>query len=233
MLSKYYSPDITEGATPSLRKKDYTPEADSDFSTVAKKVSDAWEANPGITLLWKTQAQFAAMVAGFDADYGTDLSTGSGRPSISATLRNLDKQIDIGVTEIKVYIQKKFKSPNGPPEYPRYGIVHTSKGGYRFPADRDQRKNNLDLMLAAIVADGFGAEPYGTAYWADIKTNYLAALASATTVDGTVSTSASSKNNQKKAISKVMTALRSVLRGNYPDTYKAVYRDWGWQKEDY
>ena len=21
--------------------------------------------------------------------------------------------------------------------------------------------------------------------------------------------------------------------GNYPDTYKSVYRDWGWQKENY
>lgn len=233
MLRKFYWPDATDGTAPKPRKKDYTPDGDSDFLTVAKKVSDAWALNPGITLLWITQVQFAAMVAAFAADYSTDISTSGGRQSIAATLRNLDKQIDIGVTEIKVYIEKKFKSPNGPPEFPRYGIVHTAKGGYRFPADRDQRKNNLDLMLAAIVADGFGAEPYGTAYWTNIKTAYIAALASASTVDGTVSTSSSSKNNRKKAISKVMTALRSVLLGNYPDTYKAVYRDWGWQKEDY
>lgn len=30
-----------------------------------------------------------------------------------------------------------------------------------------------------------------------------------------------------------MDSLRLLLKANYPDTYAAVYRDWGWHKEDY
>lgn len=236
MLQKQLHPDAVDAGAPpakaSKKSKSITPRKDADFLTVSKDVSAAWLANPTITLLWKTQAEFAAMFTAYETAFGSRLSDGGNRPSITNTLKNLDKQIDTAIKEVKIYIQRKFKKDNAIPEYARYGIVHVNKK-YQFPLDRDQRKNSFPLMLAAIAADGFDAEEYGTAFWETMKTDYTKALDKANATDGNVSTNVATKNEQKAAITKVMDSLRLVLKGNYPDTYAAVYRDWGWQKEDY
>ena len=58
-------------------------------------------------------------------------------------------------------------------------------------------------------------------------------LTQATATDGTVSIKVSSKNVLKDRVKKTMNCLISVIRGNYPDTYKAELRAWGFQKEKY
>lgn len=236
MLTKQLHADAADagGATPAPKKakKDYTPRADADFLTVCKAVMISWLANPAITLLWINQAAYAAMVAAYETSYSTRLSDGSMRPSITQTLDQLDKQMDDALSEVKVYIQKKFKKANAEAQYARYGIIH-NKNTYQLPRDRDNRKTSLPLMIAAIATDGFGAEEFGTVFWTTMKTNYELALSNAGDTDSLVSKGAAGKNEQKKNITKVMNALRFVLRGNYPDTYAAVYREWGWQKEDY
>ena len=236
MLTKQLHADAAasggETITPKKNKKEYTPQADTDFLTVSKNVSKSWLANPAITLLWINQAAFNTMVTIYETSLNTRLSDGSFRPSITQTLNQLDQQMDDAVSEVKVYIQKKFKKENAIAQYARYGITK-SNASYQLPKDRDSRKTNLALMITAIAADGFAAEEYGTAFWTAIKTSYELALNNATTTDSSVSKNTAGKNLQKKNITIVMNALRYVLRGNYPDTYTAVYRDWGWQKEDY
>lgn len=236
MLTKQLHADVADagGATPPAKKnkKNYTPNADADFLTVCKNVNTAWLANPAITLLWVTQASFNTMITGYEAAFASRLSNGGSRPSITQNLSVLDDQMDAAVSEVKVYIQKKFKKANATAQYARYGIVH-EHGSYQLPRDRDNRKASLFLMIAAIAADGFGAEEYGTAFWTATQTKYNLTLDNAVNNDGSVSGSVSGKNKQKKNITAVMSALRFVLRGNYPDTYAAVYREWGWQKEDY
>ena len=55
----------------------------------------------------------------------------------------------------------------------------------------------------------------------------------ATTVDGSVSKKVGDKNELRKTILKTHNALINVLKANYPDTYKSVIREWGFQKEKY
>ena len=86
-------------------------------------------------------------------------------------------------------------------------------------------------MVAAIDADGFGNEEYGNTFWRDMQTNYSAALDAAGATAGNVSTKVAGKNRLKKDIKNVLNSLLLVLKGNYPDTYPGVYREWGWQKE--
>lgn len=102
-----------------------------------------------------------------------------------------------------------------------------------LPTDHSERNQKLSMMGEAITANGFSAKTYGTAFWTATKTAYNDALTGANNTDGSVSAAVGTKNQQKAQINKVMVALRYVLRGNYPDTYAEVYRDWGWQKEDY
>lgn len=235
-LKKHLHPDAAPEATGGDDGKSNNtriiPQADVDFMDLAKNVVTNWLANPAITLLWKKAGDFQTQVNDYETELSGRKSTGSLRPGQALTLKQLDKQIDDAVKEVKVYIQRKFKKVNAEVQYARYGITHENKS-YIINRDRNNRRDALKLMITAIDADGFAAEEYGTAFWTGMQTNYSAAINAAGTTTGDVSTKVAGKNRLKKDIKRVLSSLLLVLKGNYPDTYPGVYRDWGWQKESF
>lgn len=208
------------------------PKADVDFMDVSTNVAASWVANPQITLLWKKSDVFKMEVDGYCAELGSRIETGSKRPSFVHSLVGLDKQANSGVKEVKVYIAKKFKTNNAPAQYARYGIVRENKA-YVLPKDRNQRKAALTLMVQAIEADGFADEEYGLNFWKEMEAAYKVAVAESGGTAGTVSVKVATKNVQKRGIRKVLVSLRKAIEANYPDTYRQVLRQWGWQKETY
>jgi hypothetical protein len=232
---RFFADDATGGgATPPAKTKTTgsLPASDVDFMDVSKDVAASWVVNPAITLLWKQSSDFEKEVQDYAASLGSRLSTGSVRPGQTLTLKQLDDKVNEGVTEVKVYIEKKYKKANAQPQFARFGIVK-DQTTYRFSKDRNNRKAAFELMIAAIAEDGFGAEEYGTAFWTALQSGYTAALTAASTTTGDVSEKVATKNQQKLAIKKVLTSLLLILKGNYPDTYKEMYRKWGWKKESY
>jgi len=208
------------------------PAADTDFKDVAKNVANSWLKNPDITLVWKKAPDFLKQANDYETALTSRKATGSLRPGLSQTLDQFDKQVDDAVTEVKVYIQKKFKKDFAQAQYARYGIVKENNN-YRLSKDRNNRLEALKLMITGIAADGFDNEEYGKTFWTDMQTNYSAALDAASNTSGEVSGKVATKNEQKKSIKKVLTSLLLVIKGNYPDTFDKVYREWGWRKESY
>lgn len=228
-----YAPDAaTGGAGSKPVKTSALPASDVDFMDVAKAVALTWAANPGITLVWKKAPDFNKEVMAYAEALGSRQESGSKRPSLTQTLQQLDKKIDEAVTEVKLYIAKKFKKANATAQFARYGIVKENTA-YVLSRDRNNRNSSLKLMADAIQADGFAGEEYGKDFWAAMQTDYAAALQLASNTTGDISGKVATKNQQKQAIKKVMKSLRLVLEGNYPDTYPEVYRLWGWKKESY
>ncbi len=230
-----FADDATGGGASSTAKPKHVkslPAADIDFMDVSKGVAATWLVNPDITLLWKKSVDFDKEVQDYAASLGSRLSMGSVRPGQSQTLKQLDKRVNDAVTEVKVYIEKKYKKANAQPQFARFGLVRENTT-WCISKDRNNRKAAFELMIAAIATDGFGAEEYGTAFWTALQTDYSTALAAASNTTGDVSEKVATKNQQKLAIKKVLTNLLFVLRGNYPDTYKEMYRKWGWKKESY
>ena len=233
-ITKYLHPDAAPGAggendgTPNSTR--IIPQADVDFMDLSKNVATNWLANPAITLIWKTPADFQKLVNDFETELTGRKSIGSVLPGQAFSLKQMDRLIDVGVSEVKIYIQRKFKKVNAPAQYARYGIT---KEGVNFIINRDRnnRRDALKLMITAIDADGFAAEEFGTAFWTGMQTNYSAAINAAGTTAGDVSIKVAGKNRLKKDIKRVLSCLLLILKANYPDTYPGVYRDWGWQKE--
>ncbi len=208
------------------------PAADVDFMDVSKNVAANWLASPAITLVWKTAPDFDKDVQAYAISLTSRKASGSLRPGQSLTLKQMDRQADLAVKEVKVYIERKFKTAAATAQFARYGIVKEAKS-YCLSRDRNNRKEAFKLMIDAIATDGFGAEEYGTAFWTDMQKNYSDALELAGNTAGTVSGKVATKNELKKSIKNVMKSLQLVLRGNYPDTFTKKYREWGWQKESY
>ena len=90
---------------------------------VSKAVAASWQVNTAITLLWKKSGDFDADVNTYSATLGSRMDTGSLRPSQTLVLKQLDKQADEGVTEVKVYIEKKYKTANAIAQFARFGII--------------------------------------------------------------------------------------------------------------
>ncbi len=202
------------------------PRKDADLSSIFKRVSLKWRANPSITLTYATQDEFVKLVEVFDTSYSEQLDVSRNRMSITYARKQMDKEINLAVREVKVYIEKKYKKKNALPHFSRFGI-QKYKGGYVFPKDKDVRLGALPLMIKGIEDDGFGNEEYGTTFWQKMLDDYNNNLKESSDILQKVTKESSAKNIAKKELNKILTSLLFVLRGNYPSTYKSVYVVWG------
>lgn len=207
------------------------PKADKDFDTLVTNVSTKWEQNEWLKLLWLTQPQFATTAAAYTTSLNQRDMTASRRGGLTATLEDLDRKIDKGESFIKNYLSEKYDS-NPEAHYAAFGIVY-SKEQYTIPHDRDTRKKALLLIIPALAQFGFEDKKYGLAYWQEIATQYPLLMKQTAAKDGETSTETGSKNVHKAELKRALNSIIFVLKGNYPDTWKSVLRDWGFQKEKY
>jgi len=221
---------------PNTTKKPVTvrniPKSDLALADVSKKVSLMWSSNVWMTLRWTTPEAFSTKTATFGTTLSSKRETVATRPQITQALKVLDKKIDGSISYVKGYITTKYKKENAMSYYGAFGIKHES-GGYRIPKDQNERSGALALMLSGIVANDFADEEYGTVFWTNIKTQYDNLLAQASSKDGKVAEKVGSKKILKAEIIKTLNSLVSIIKGNYPDTYKEELRNWGFQKEKY
>lgn len=213
-------------------KISYSPRSYEDMNSVAQKVLKAWKQNLWLILLWYKLEDFEKLVSDFDTKVQAQLAEHGERPVTTYDINTLNKAILEGVNEVKIYISRKFGSKAATAQYRRYGIVHSNKS-WIIPRDRAGRLEALPLMIQAIHTDGFDDELYGKNYWTNILTQLSSNDEAASETDGSISVGSAELRADMKLIAKVMTALRAVIRGNYPDSYRAVFRQWGWQREDY
>ena len=215
-----------------VKRTSINPRKDADVNTTGKAVVEKWKLTPVITLVWMTPAEHETNVNAFAATLTVRNSTGGSRKEITQKLKSLDTAIDNGVSAVKNYLVYKYEKNNAPSYYPQFGIERVGSI-FIMPRDRNKRKAALPLMVSGITTHGFATEKYGTAYWQPIMAEYTTLMEQASGVDGTVSNKVSAKNELRKTIVKTHNALINILRGNYPDTYKSVIREWGFQKEKY
>lgn len=222
------------GSNPAKAKKapkSNVPKADANFSTTVTDVNTAWVANPHITLAWLTQAEFAAKASLYSTTLGERKGTGAQRPAVTSDLKIIDKKLDEGIDWIKSYLGGDF-GKNATAQYAKFGIEKVGSH-YKLPVDRDKRQKALALVLPALAAQGYNGKEFGKAYFTPLITNFNNVYGNAKTTDSNVSGLVSDKNVLKAELTKALKCLIKVLEGNYPDTFKATLRKWGFQKEKY
>jgi hypothetical protein len=226
-------PMLTSGnEKPKPVKKTNVPAADIDFDNLGNTVSTKWTASPWLTIQWLTESEFAAKTANYNSILGSRMKKGGSRPQLTKAIQVVEKKIEEGVANVKNYIVEKYKKDNAKSYYASFGIVQIGKA-YSLPKDQDGRSKGLELLVEAIAENGFANKQYGTVFWTAIQTEYDQLLDNALITDSAVSSNVGDKNLLKKDIKKALNAIISIIRGNYPDTYKTELRNWGFQKEKY
>ena len=208
------------------------PVADIDFGTLATNVATKWNATPGISLVWTTASEFLTQATAYNTELSLRMQVGGGRPQITKALKVLDATMDDALLYVKGYIVDTYKKEVAASYYHAFGIEH-KKDKYLFPTDRNSRLASLELMLKGLADNGFNDKEFGKDFWTNIKIQYEGLVNQASTTDGVISTKVSTKNTFKTSLKKALNSLILVIKGNYPDTYKAELRTWGFQKEKY
>jgi hypothetical protein len=221
-----------EVVTPKKSKTRFMPASQFDLLTLAENVASKWEITPQITLLWMKPAEFKNLVAEFRTFLGERLDAGSGRGSLTQSLKDLDKQINQAVDEVKIAILAKFGKNKGQAYFSEFGITKQSNK-FAIPSDRNQRVNALPLLSKAIKNHNLQVTGFETAFFDSITADYTAAFQATQKTDSAVSVSVSNKNDMRKEIESVLSAINTLIKVNYPKTYTGELRGWGFQKEKY
>jgi effector-binding domain-containing protein len=217
---------------PQKHKVSNIPQADIDFRDVSKKVAQSWLATPQLTLIWTTQGVFSSTVNNYSTTLDQRKTAGGTRPEVTQKLKTMDHNMDADIEHIKGYLSDKYTKKNAPSYYAEFGIVKAGET-YKLPHDHNKRKAGLNMLLGALTVHGFQGNTYGLTYWTDVYTKFDALLTQSVSIDGTVADKVGIKKVLKAQIKKTLNALIDIIIGNYPDTYKAVLRNWGFQKEKY
>jgi hypothetical protein len=203
-----------------------------DLRDLAENVDRSWLANPQISLIWLTRADFSNTVTSYSNILTDFMKTSASRPEITLKLKLLDKEINRRLERIKTYLAAKYSDGDVAMYYAAFGMIKY-KAHYILPNDRDERLEALKILIKSITTHGFQDKEFGLAYWTEIHDNYKLLWAKAIEIDGKISRLSGQKNKLKAEIKQALNALINVLKGNYPKTYKSVLRSWGFQKEKY
>lgn len=215
-----------------IRHMSNVPDKDASLLNVSQVVVAKWAKNSFVTLLWKTQPDFANDAAAFGEILSGRNTAGGDRSQQGQDVEVIDKAAEDAVPYVKSYITEKFGPPYAKAHYAEFGLEHRH-AAYELPRQRQRRKDALRMMVDAIAANNFNDKEYGTAFWTDIKTRYDEAIAEATSGATDVSEDVGELVILRTTLRRVLHSILLILEANYPDTFDQAKRSWGFLKETY
>lgn len=225
--------EATETPKPKRNKTtNFLPTSQFDLLTLAENAVTKWLENPQLTLMWVKVDDFKKTVNDFRVFLEQRVEVGSGRGSQTQTLNDLDKEINKAVLEVKTAILAKFGTTKGKAYFSEFGIVKQN-GSLRLPIDRNQRVNALSLFVKAINTHKLQVVGFDSSFFDTILPTYTEAFQATRQTDSAVSISVGNKNDLRKQVETVLSALNTLIKVNYSNTYEGELRGWGFQKEKY
>ena len=219
-----------------VNRKLLIPKKDGPLAEVGRLVADAWGKETWFALRWKTQADFAKLALEFSTSITDKRSAAAARTPQSQRLQELDDQFDEGLRILKKYINEDsgYDKARTDARLPGFGLIMRKSGGYALSADRAERLKALrELLLPAVAAAPFAGREFGTKFWQTHTDEYADLLGKTDGLAGKVSKSVSQKDTAKLELRRVLQAVVYALKANYPDTFEAELRSWGFRKESY
>lgn len=212
-------------------KKAAIPQTDIDLGAVAVQVTAKWADNDWLKLQWTSQAEFKNVVHHYTTELSERMQIGSARPAVTAALRQAELEMDRGMRFVKAYLFEKYGTA-AKDHYHAFGLVKVGKS-LTLPRDQNQKAEALSIAFQAISSEGFDEKQYGSAYWQEKINAYNALLLQAKNIDSDVASKVGHKNEYRNTVIRGLNSIILALKSNYPETYTAEIRSWGFQKEKY
>lgn len=220
--------DAAQTAVAAGGGKDVLPAGQFELATLAETAAAAWDGSALPGLLWCPKATLRQMAVAYRASLGTTDEADDALSPTAKRLRELDRETSAGVTFVIGYLREKYGRDAAKGYYDAFGF----KGG-RFATARPKRAEQLQKLLAALPKHGFDGNKYGTAFWQPLATEYAPLAKTSSDVRQDTASEVGKKNVQEKPLRKVLRALRLSIRANFPDTYAAELRHFGFLAESF
>ncbi|RTQ48520.1 hypothetical protein EJV47_16240 [Hymenobacter gummosus] len=230
MSTSVTGPDATAPTTKTVRRTAQLPTKAVPLGILATTVAGKWQASPLPPLLWLSKDDFAAQVAVFVASHKEADAAGNARSPQTKRLKALDKQFDSGLRYVKGYLEEEYDDHEG--YYGEFGIEKVGKK-YVLPLSRPERVEALSKLLAALRKHKFDKKKYGVAYWQPLYDEYAPLVAATTETTGQRSGKVSQKDQGAAQVRKGLRSIIHHVKANYPDTWEAELRGFGFQKESF
>ncbi len=208
------------------------PRDQDEKAALGLRVAAGWAANPQLTLIWKTPAEFVLDAQALADAVALKNKTAAKRPQLTLALGEIDKQITAGLGYVKGYLAEKFTKQNAPAYYEEFGITFYDDQ-HQLPRKQTERAAALAALVEALTTYGFGARDYGTAYWTPLRDGYATTTDAARDSSQTVSEQVGAKNTVMDEVDDVLSALPLLIEANYrTETERAAKRrEMGYLKE--
>ncbi|TGE21284.1 hypothetical protein E5K00_13400 [Hymenobacter aquaticus] len=200
------------------------------LAEVATNAAKAWQSSELPGLLWLTKADFASQAAAFADSRDEADAAGDARTPQSKRLKTLDTLLDKSLRYVKGYLAEANDDKTA--YYGEFGI-EKSGSTYRLPKARPERVKALGKLLKALKAHKFDKNKYGTAHWEPLVTEYKQLVQDSTDTSGERSGKVSTKDQGEEQVRKALRALIHHIKAQFPDTFEAKLREFGFQKESY
>ncbi|MDB5269337.1 MAG: hypothetical protein JWP58_2377 [Hymenobacter sp.] len=214
------------------------PKAAKAISEVLDLVVDEWEQRPQLTLEWKTQPQAKTLAKDLRESLRDTSTAQDAIGPNTLRLQQLDDVIDGPKDKAKLkYVRKALalqydEENDGRAYYGEFGIVKVGST-YTLPRDRAERAEALNKLVKALTAHGLADSKYGVKFWQPIATDYNDLQPKAAKATGDRATEVVDKDGFVEQARAFLVAFLLLLEANYPKTYKAERRNFGFLKESY
>lgn len=219
-------PNNDTNYTPSL------PFGQLELATLGLGVARFWQTSALGDLLWKTKAAFLIQAQAYFDSLDTSDAADNDRSPAANRLRELDKMINKSLNFVKGYLAEDHEGDADEAYYDEFGIKPEGKNQL-LPSARPARAKALTKLLAALDAHGYNDRKFGQAYWTPIEVEYKKLVAKRRKTEGEASGEVGKKNVQEKPLRQVLKSLINLIKAHYPETYRSVLREFGFQKEGY
>lgn len=206
------------------------PGGELELATLGLAAADAWDASPLLPLLWCSKAQLRTAAVAFQASIGAaDVADDDLGPA-AQRLQELDQTMDASLKFVRNYLMEEHGSKKAAKaHYDAFGLTPDGQ----LPDARPARAEGLAKLVKALMASGYDASKYGTAFWDKIRNEYAPLANASSTTRSTSATETGTKNTQEAPLRQMLRALRQHIKTNFPKTYKAEWRGFGYLKESY
>ena len=225
------NPDAQGPSKPKKGKtKDVLPSGEPALATLALAAADAWDDSPLLPLLWLSKAQLRAAALAFRASLGTADAANDDLSPNAQRLAELDQQIERSLKFVRNYLVEEYDTKSkAKAHYDAFGLAPSGE----LPAARPARAGALAKLVKALEASGYDKGKYGTAFWDKIVREYAPLAGSSSDISSDSSTEVGAKNTRKAPLRQMLRALRQHIKTNFPQTYAAELRGFGYLKESY
>ena len=215
-----------------------TPEAARPLSEVLDLAVAEWKNRSQLTLEWTTQPKAQTLAD----DLRESLrDTSAAQDTISPgvlRLQQLDDLIDGPRKTGKLkYVRKALalqydEENDGRAYYGEFGIEKVGST-YTLPRDRAERAEALTKLVKALPRHDLDKIKYGVKFWQPIADEYNELQPKVAKATGDRATEVGDKSALVEQATAFLVALLLLLEANYPKTYKAERRKFGFLKESY